>query len=388
MLRECLQSVVASEHRPVEIVVVDNSTSSRVAEFVAGWKAELTPADPELVFAPQAQNVGYAAATNRGVAVSSGELVLLLNPDAVVQPSTLSFLVGAAARRPQAIGFAPKIRLASHELIIDSIGIDLHLRGQGGQRGLGEPDIGQYDIEERVPGLCFAAALIRRSAFSPQVVGLLDERYFMFYEDVDWSMRAAMRGKEFWSVPSANVRHVHSASTRHLRHSFKDRLIQRNLMWTAAKNLERRRVGRVMLGLTVRNLVGGAVNRHFWTAARATAGAWAGLPQLATTRRDLQRTRSRSDHAVLSEPRSAQAFDTERYQPLPSATTLVSILSRWYAVSPDPILGDLVFRLTLAGQTSMAMDPARMAAMVRDSGVTIGPGLEWLLESLERGSAP
>ncbi|MGB6771042.1 MAG: glycosyltransferase family 2 protein [Candidatus Dormiibacterota bacterium] len=383
MLRECLQSVSDSRHRPTQVVVVDNSATNRVAEFLDRWKAQLAPTDPELLVERQKKNLGYAAATNRGIAASSGELVLLLNPDAILEPNALEHLVDAAQLRPNTIGFAPKIRLASQPLVIDSIGLDLHLRGQAGQRGLGEPDIGQYDVEERVAGLCFAAALIRRSAFTSEVVGLLDERYFMFYEDVDWSMRAAIRGRQFWTVPSAEVIHVHSASTRQMRYQFKTRLIQRNWMWTAAKNLERQRVARVFVGLTIRNLLSGSRHGHFLTSVRATSEAWLGLPALAKQRRDVQRTRSQPDRLVLSEPSEARLFNTETYQPVPSVSSLLSALSRLEAVAPNPVLSRLVDQLHRTDQTPRVPAAATMAAAVRQSGIAIGPALEWLLSCLE-----
>ena len=336
--------------------MVDNSATDRVAEFLDRWKAQLAPTDLELVVERQKENLGYAVATNRGIAASSGELVLLLNPDAILEPNALEHLVDAAQLRPNTIGFAPKIRLASQPLVIDSIGLDLHLRGQAGQRGLGEPDIGQYDVEERVAGLCFAAALIRRSAFTSEVVGLLDERYFMFYEDVDWSMRAAIRGRQFWTVPSAEVIHVHSASTRQMRYQFKTRLIQRNWMWTAAKNLERQRVARVFVGLTIRNLLSGSRHGHFLTSVRATSEAWLGLPALAKQRRDVQRTRSQPDRLVLSEPSEARLFNAETYQPVPSVSSLLSALSRLEAVAPNPVLSRLVDQLNRTDQTPRVPD--------------------------------
>ena len=94
MLRACLESVRDSDHRPTQVVVVDNSVTGRVAEFLDSWKAQLVQTDVELVFERQKSNVGYAVATNRGIAASSGDLVLLLNPDAVLQPRAMEHLVG------------------------------------------------------------------------------------------------------------------------------------------------------------------------------------------------------------------------------------------------------------------------------------------------------
>ena len=382
MLRRCLGSVLASSYRPLEIIVIDNSPGSDVADDVQTWQSELPPGSPDVRMLRQPRNVGYAAATNHGVGASSGELLLTLNPDAFVEPDTITLLAAAADRRPAGVGFAPKVVLELDDLILDSVGIDLLRQGLGAQRGLGEPDIGQFDIEERIAGLCFAAALIRRSAFSPDHIGQLDERYFMFYEDVDWSMRASMRGEEFWSVPSARVHHVHSASTRHMRSSFKTRLIQRNLIWTVAKNLERRRALRMILAHSARNLAGGARSGHLWASSRIVFEAWAGLPALAGDRREAQRKRTRSDSQVLGEQAQAQPFDTNRYQPVPSVETLLSVLSRLYVVAPDPVLGRLVFRLTQATQSSSLPNPDQVVAWVRESELAISPALDWLLSKL------
>ena len=383
MVRLCLDSVTQSRYSGLELLVVDNSRTAQVADAVQAWQTEQPPGSPELRLLRQYRNLGYAAATNCGIEASSGELVFLLNPDAAVEPGAIGLLVAAAQRRPEVAGFAPKVVLESDQLILDSVGIDLYLRGQGAQRGLGEPDIGQFDVEERVAGLCFAAALIRRSAFDAHRVGELDERFFMFYEDVDWSMRATMRGEEFWTVPLARVHHVHSASTRHLASDFKTRLIQRNLIWTAAKNLERRRAPQVVLGHTARHVLGGVLGRHPWVSLRIIVEAWAGFPRLASARRLSQRQRLRSDGQVLIEPAKSDSFDSALYRPTPSVGTLLRVLSRLYVVAPEPDLGRLVFRLTPATQSNSVTDPAQVAAWVRESGVTIKPALEWLLGQLE-----
>ena len=383
MLWLCLDSIAQNRYPNLELLVVDNSHSSQVADALEGWQAKQPSGSPEIRLLRQYRNLGYAAATNCGIEASSGELVLLLNPDAVVEPTAVGLLVEAAQRRPEAAGFAPKVVLEADELILDSVGIDLYLRGQGAQRGLGEPDIGQFDVEERVAGLCFAAALIRRAAFSPQGVGELDESFFMFYEDVDWSMRASMRAQAFWTVPTARVHHVHSASTRHLASDFKTRLIQRNLIWTAAKNLERRRAVKVVLEHTARHLLGGAAGRHPWVSARIIVEAWAGFPRLASARRASQRRRLRSDSQVLTEPPKSDSFDSTHYRPTPSVDTLLRVLSRRYVVAPDPALGRLVFRLTQATKSKSVADPEQVAGWVRESGFAIRPGLEWLLRQLE-----
>lgn len=385
LLRQCISSVVASSYRPLQVVVVDNGAGrGDVQALVAEELDRDGGSGVELVFAGQRSNLGYAGATNVGVRLSCGELVLLLNPDARVETDAIRLLVEAAGRRPSAIGLAPKILLADPGVVIDSVGMVLHPGGPGAQRGLGQVDEGQYDIEEPVAGLCFAAALVRRQAFSADGVGLLDDRYFMFYEDVDWSLRAQVLGQSFWSVPAARVFHFHSASTRHLGGGFKTRLIQRNLIWTAVKNLEARAATRVLLRRTLINLEKILGRADAGASARAVVEAWAALPAMVRSRRSIQRRRRCSDAEFLSGGGEHTFFDADTYEPEVSVAALVAVLGRLYVVAPNPQLERTLLRVTSAEATGVVRDRARVAAMVREGGMPLGPGLEWLLSAMER----
>ena len=381
LLTECLQSVVGSTHRPLEVVVVDNGSHRQ------GVREEVEAAVPaassiEVVFSRQLKNLGYAAATNLGVELSHGELLLLLNPDARLEPDAISLLVRAAAARPEAAGFAPKVLLADPGFVIDSVGVAIHPGGEGSQRGLGQVDIGQYDLEEQVPGLCFAAALISRQAW--QRVGPLDLRYFMFYEDVDWSFRAQVWGETFWTVPEARVFHFHSATTRHLGSGFKTRLIQRNLIWTACKNLETRAALRVLLRRSAANVRRLRRPQHAAGSARALVEAWVGLPGMLASRGQVQSRRRRRDGEFLGGRGEQTFFDADHYRPEVSVAALMAVLSRRYAVCPEPALERTLLRITSAESTGLARDPRRIAAMVRSGGMEIPAPLSWLLDQLEQ----
>ena len=381
LLADCLQSVVGSDHRPQEVVVVDNgSRRPGVREEVEA--SVRGSSQVSLTFSAQSQNLGYAAATNVGVGLSRGELVLLLNPDARLAPDAIRLLVEAAAKRPQAAGFAPKVLLADPGFVIDSVGVAIHPGSEGSQRGLGQVDVGQYDLEEQVPGLCFAAALIRRQAW--ERVGPLDVRYFMFYEDVDWSFRAQVTGETFWTVPQARVFHFHSASTRHLGAGFKTRLIQRNLIWTAVKNLETRAALRVLLRRSAANVRRLRRRQHAAASASALIEAWGGMPGMLSSRRLVQGRRRRRDGEFLGGRGEATFFDAESYRPEASVAALMAVLSRLYAVSPEPALERTLLRITSAEATGLGRDRTRIAAMVRSGGMAISPPLGWLLDQMEQ----
>jgi GT2 family glycosyltransferase len=379
MLGECLDSLARSAAAPREVVVVDNSRQHDAVEKLV---RRTLPSALGPIFLPQTSNLGYAAATNAGVAASSAELVLLLNPDAALEPAALAELCEAASARPETLGFAPKIRLSDPGVVIDSVGMAIGRDGVGVQRGLGQADLGQYDRPERVAGVCFAAALVRRRGFAPQSVGALDERYFMYYEDVDWSMRAAIMGEEFRTVPRAVVRHLHSGSTRSLGQGFKHRLIQRNLIWTAVKNLEVEGALRVLLRRSSANLKWAAAGRHPAAALRAVAEAWLGLPGVTLSRREVQRRRHRRDREVLGLEDAPVFFDSDTYRPDVSAAALVAAVGRLYALAPTPALESSLLRLRSAEATGLGRDRALLAEMLEGAGLPDGPALSWLKAEL------
>lgn len=386
VLDRCIRSVAQSSPRPQQLVVVDNGAPGAVGDLVAQSASEAVGNGMEVIYLPQDRNLGYAEATNRGLQVCRGDLVLLLNPDAALAPGALEALLRAASRRPDVTGFAPKVRLVDPPHVIDSVGMALGCGGEGVQRGLGQADLGQYDLEEPVAGVCFAASLIRREAFGPSRVGLLDSHHFMYYEDVDWSLRAAICGEQFLSVPSAVVQHVHSASTRSLGGGFKLRLIQRNLIWTAVKNLEPEAAAKVLLKRSAANLRRAATGRHPVASLRAVQEAWVGLPAMLGRRRAVQRRRVRRDRAVLGLDGEQNFFDTHSYRPEASAAALLSALTRLYALGPSPKLEALMLRLDSAQRTGLARNHRLVAEIVRDSGLDLGPGGEWLLHELESGT--
>jgi GT2 family glycosyltransferase len=387
LLHECLASVISSSHRPLQLVVVDNGSRRRDVRAQTEGEMQVAAAgEIELTFAGQPSNLGYAEATNVGVKLCRGELILLLNPDARVASDSILLLVQAAGRRPEAAGLAPKVLLADPGVVIDSVGMSISDGGVGVQRGLGQADIGQYDLEEPVAGLCFAAALVRSEVFASNRVGLLDQRYFMFYEDVDWSLRAQVLGESFWTVPAARVFHFHSASTRHLGGGFKTRLVQRNLIWTAVKNLEARSAIKVLLRRSAINLERILTLRHAAASVRALLEGWAGLPAMMRSRRQVQRRRRRRDEEFLSSKSQPVFFNVDTYRPKTNVLALLSVLSRLYAVAPDPRLEQVLTRVKSAEDSDLGHSPVRVAAMVRESGMSLQPGLEWLLRAMEAGA--
>jgi len=196
VLEPCLDSVFASSYFPFEVIVVDNGSTDRSAEIAR------TRCDFRLL--KKEHNVGFSAGNNAGIQVARGEFLVLLNNDTIVHPNWLSELV-AEANRSGADFCQPKILMLDDRRIINTTGISIHVAGFGILRGGGEIDAGKDDELKQICGVSGVCIFASRRAI--EEVGLLDDNFFAFCEDTDWSWRALLMGLKLVYVPTAIVYH-------------------------------------------------------------------------------------------------------------------------------------------------------------------------------------
>jgi len=224
-LKECLDSLRRQTFEDFEIVLVDNASADDSVRFVKSNYAEVT-------VIVNLKNLGYGGGNNVGIKASSGKYLALLNNDTRVDARWLQRLV-EAAEKDGTIGMcASKILNYYHQDIIDNTGLLLYRDGIGRGRGRLEKDSGQYDSEEEVffPSGC--AGLYLRTMLDE--IGLLDEDFFLYVEDVDIGLRARIAGWRCIYVPEAAVYHKYSATTEPYS-PLKAYLVERNRIWVVLK---------------------------------------------------------------------------------------------------------------------------------------------------------
>jgi hypothetical protein len=330
VLTRCVRSLL-EQTSPVEVLVVDNA-SQRNQEALDTLAAEFPP----MRIARLDRNYGFAGGMNRGVAMVETDFVLLLNNDVTLEPGAVEEMRRVIDLDEKVIGIAPKIMLERHPCYIDAIGNAIDPQGSAFNIGIGQLDVGQYDRVERAFGACFAATLLRRKAFDPGLVGPLEERFFMYYEDVDWCFRANALGFQFLTAPMAVVHHTHSMSTRELDYAFKYRLIMRNFMWTAARDFERRRAWRAVARRTlgqIRNVIRGPYRRA--SLMILIQGAW-GLPSFWRARTQVQRRRRVNDDDIFGFSHGERAFfDPVSYSPMRRLEALAFAYHRLFLIKGE-----------------------------------------------------
>ncbi len=228
LLDVILPSLAAQRYRNFATIVVDNGSKDDSCAYLAERWPEV-----EVVSIPE--NVGVAAALNRGVEAARGEFVALLNNDLELAPDWVGEMVAGLTRHPDAASVACKLRSYHDRARLDGTG-DILTRGLVAfPRGRGELDEGQYDNEEEILTPTAGAALYRAAAFAR--VGLFDESFWAYFEDVDWGLRAQLAGLRSWYVPSAVAYHMGGATTGGDRNPFYLALHQRNRIGLMVKDL-------------------------------------------------------------------------------------------------------------------------------------------------------
>lgn len=224
----CIKSIRNSTYKNLEIIVVDNNSQDGIEEDLSNNK--------DIIFIQTGDNSGYSGGNNIGIKRAlalDADMVFVLNPDTEVEKDTLKNLVDAIDQ--QRVGVVgPKILFADGKTIWCAGGkLDL-LNVIGGNRGIDEVDNGQYDKVEEVDFISGCAMLVKKEVF--EEIGFLDESYFMYYEDDDFSYRAKNAGFKLLFVPSAVVYHGNAKSSGPSS-LFQDYYLTRNRMIFASKFL-------------------------------------------------------------------------------------------------------------------------------------------------------
>lgn len=230
LLRGCLESVYASHGVTSRVIVVDNASDDGSAALV---RDEF----PQAGLIANAENVGYPRANNQGLRALGFErgggadaprYALALNPDTVLPPDALRAMVAYVDTRPEVGAAGPKLVMGDGRL-------DLACR-----RSFPTPEISFYrmiglsklfprsrrfgrynltyldpDVETEVDSVVGAFMLVRREVI--QQVGLFDETYFMYGEDLDWAFRIKQAGWKVMYNPRVTVLHLKRAASRQSR---------------------------------------------------------------------------------------------------------------------------------------------------------------------------
>jgi hypothetical protein len=225
-LKGCLSSLMVQTYPDIEIIFVDNGSMDESAAYV---KKEF----PSVRIVVNKENFGFAKGNNIGINDAKGDLIATLNNDTKVSPVWIEELVKAINSRKDVGMCASKMLFMKDSNIINSTGIYISRSGACWDRGIFEKDTGQYDSAEDIFGPCAGAAMYKKDML--QEVGLFDEDFCAYVEDVDLAFRGRLSGWKCIYVPKAIVYHVHGGTAGCMT----DYTVyhgDRNIIWNCVKN--------------------------------------------------------------------------------------------------------------------------------------------------------
>jgi GT2 family glycosyltransferase len=235
-IAKCLDSIAAQTYRNLEVILIDNASSDATGEFLQRLSGPY-----KVTF--NRENTGFAAAQNQAIAMSSGQFVLVLNPDVILTPDFIANLIAATDSKADVGTFCGKLLVLPPDLeipsapLIDSTGIFFTRQLRHLDRGSRRLDDGSYNKTEYVFGATGAAALYRREMINHISIDgeFYDVDFFSYREDADVSWRAQLLGWKCLYVPDAVAYHVRSVLPENRRsqpahinmHSVKNRWLLR-----------------------------------------------------------------------------------------------------------------------------------------------------------------
>ena len=190
----------------MEVIVVDNASTQDEASIISERY-------PQVKVIRSHQNLGFAGGNNVGIKAAKGQYILLINNDTYFKEYNIDALINRLESLDKIGIVCPKLRFAWANHPIQFAGYTtlspITVRNQA--IGFGESDHGQYETAHPTPYAHGAAMLVKQEAMDK--VGLMPECYFLYYEELDWSMMFTRAGYEIWYDPACTVYHKESQTT-------------------------------------------------------------------------------------------------------------------------------------------------------------------------------
>ena len=199
-----IESIPFNEN--MEVIIVDNASKQDEASLIQKRFSHIRVIRSE-------KNHGFAGGNNIGIKAAKGKYLFLINNDTIFNDFNVQSLIDRLESSKKNGIVCPKIRFVWGTNPIQYAGYTplskITVRNQS--IGFCEEDKGQYDTAHPTPYAHGAAMLIKREAIDK--VGLIPEDYFLYYEEIDWSMMFTKAGYEIWYDPACTIYHKESQST-------------------------------------------------------------------------------------------------------------------------------------------------------------------------------
>lgn len=204
---ELVKSLHLFENYPYEVIVVDNASPN-------GDSLLLKTSLPDTTVICSEENLGFSGGNNLGYQYAKGEYIVFINNDIIISKPFLKALIDRIQSSDRIGAVSPKIKYEYQQDTIQYAGFTVanSIRVSYNLVGLNRKDNGQYD--QACPTGAVHGACVITSREILEKVGLMTEAYFLFYEELDWSLQLQRAGYEIWYEPAACVFHKESMTIK------------------------------------------------------------------------------------------------------------------------------------------------------------------------------
>lgn len=211
-----------------EVIIVDNGSTDKSKEYIKRNEFNFP-----VTLIENTENLGFSPAVNQGIRKAKYEYIFSLNNDTQVKKGSIKALLDLISSRPEIFSVQAKMLQYDNKELIDDVGDEYNLLAWTKKTGENH-DSNEYCEVKEIFSACAGAAMYRKSLLAE--IGMFDDNYFAYMEDVDLAIRSRINGYTNLLCPDAIVYHIGSATSGSRHNDFKVRLAARNNVWTVYKN--------------------------------------------------------------------------------------------------------------------------------------------------------
>lgn len=228
-LKTFLESLNGDSEYIGEVIIIDNGSSDGSKEFIRSNNFDFP-----VVLIENSENLGFAPAVNQGISNANNEYIFSLNNDTEIKKGSIKHMLDLISSRQDIFSVQAKMLQYDNKELIDDAGDEYNLLAWTKKTGENHHSDEYLDVKE-IFSSCAGAAIYKKSILKE--LGMFDDNFFAYMEDVDLALRSKINGYHNLLCPQAIVYHIGSATSGSRHNEFKVRLAARNNVWVVYKNI-------------------------------------------------------------------------------------------------------------------------------------------------------
>jgi len=212
-----------------EVIIVDNGSSDNSKDFINANEFNFP-----VVLVENSKNRGFAPAVNQGISKAKHDYIFSLNNDTELKKGSIKNMIDLISSSDDIFSVQAKMLQYNNKDLIDDVGDEYNLLAWTKKTGENHKSDEYVEVNE-IFSSCAGAALYRKSLL--EELGMFDDNFFAYMEDVDLAIRSKINGYRNLLCPQAIVYHIGSATSGSRYNEFKVRLAARNNVWVVYKNI-------------------------------------------------------------------------------------------------------------------------------------------------------